>query len=206
MKKIYKMKILPPAGKFKLKLRLFPLLIFSWILLSWLLLVAIGDKSVFSQELKNQQIFRITVPANQSWTDTGLEVVEGQAIIFDASGIICLQQGNPIANCGPDGYKLKTVQQPLPDQNIGSLIGKVVQLISVETDKETGQEIRNEITKEFYIGPTARVRMPLSGHLFLGVNENLVADNSGEFKVIIYLLKNKKNKNSFFFKLFPFNF
>ena len=134
------------------------------------------------------------MPANQSWTDTGLEVFQGQAIIFEASGIICLQRGNPIANCGPDGYKLKTVQQPLRDENIGALIGRVVNLISIETDKETGQEIRNEIIKEFYIGPTARVEMPLSGHLFLGVNENLVADNSGEFKVIIYLLSNKNDK------------
>ncbi len=188
MKKINKMETLALIRKFKLKLRVFPFLIFSWILFSWFLSPILADQIGHSQQLRNQQIFRVTVPANQSWTDTGLEVSQGQAIIFEASGIICLQQGNPIANCGPDGYKLKTVQQPLRDQNIGALIGRVVKLISVETDKETGEEIRNEIIKKFYIGPTARVEMPLSGHLFLGINENLVADNSGEFKVIIYLL------------------
>ena len=34
--------------------------------------------------------------------------------------------------------------------------------------------------------------MPLQGRLFLGVNENVVKDNDGEFTVSIYL-KNKIN-------------
>jgi len=163
------------------------------MLFSWLLFLR-GEQTKNIQEVGDQKTYRITVPANQSWADAGLDVRQGQVVFFEASGVICLQQGNPIAHCGPEGYKLKTVQQPLHNKNIGSLIAKVVKLISVETDKETGEEIRNEIVKEFYIGPATRMEMPLSGHLFLGINENLVGDNSGEFRVIIYLLTNNKDK------------
>ena len=56
-----------------------------------------------------------------------------------------------------------------------------------EIDEETGEEIRHEIIEKFYIGSADQVRMPISGRLFLGINENVVGDNSGEFEVIIYL-------------------
>jgi hypothetical protein len=92
-----------------------------------------------------------------------------------------------MAWCGPDGMDRKTMQQPISDRNIGALIGKVVWLISIEVDEETGEEIRHEIIEKFYIGSADQVRMPISGRLFLGINENVVGDNSGEFEVIIYL-------------------
>ena len=85
------------------------------------------------------KVHQTSVLAEQGWTDTGLDVVEGQDVYFKASGMISLQKGNPMAFCGPDGYDLKTVQQPLSDKNIGALIGKVVYLISVEIDEETGE-------------------------------------------------------------------
>jgi hypothetical protein len=107
-------------------------------------------------------------------------------MVFEASGVISLQKGNPMAYCGPDGYNLRTVQQPLRDKNIGALIGRVVFLVSVEVDEETGEETRNEIIEEFYIGEEIRMKMPLSGRLFLGINENVVGDNSGEYKVLVY--------------------
>lgn len=128
---------------------------------------------------------QLIVAANQSWTDTGIDVAEDLTIYFEATGVISLQKGNPMAYCGPDGLSLRTVQQPFPDKNIGALIGKVVFLISVEIDEETGEETRNEIVKEFYIGEENRVKMPISGRLFLGINENVVGDNSGEFKVLL---------------------
>lgn len=133
-----------------------------------------------------EEVYRISVLGDVDWTDTGLEVKENQEIYFSALGGISLQKGNPKAYCGPDGYPLKTMQQPFSDRNIGALIGKVVLLISIELDEETGEEIRHEIGEIFYIGAENDIRMPLSGRLFLGINENIVADNSGEYEVIIY--------------------
>jgi hypothetical protein len=134
------------------------------------------------------RVFRLTVPSNVPWTDTGYDVEGDQTFSFSASGGISLQEGNPMAYCGPDGYDLKTVQQPIQNENIGALIGKVVLLISIEVDEETGEETRNERVEIFYIGSDRIVSMPISGRLFLGVNENVAEDNSGQFTVDIRLM------------------
>ena len=139
------------------------------------------------QSPKESKVHRLIVAADKSWTDTGLDVAKKQEVYFEARGMISLQKGNPMAYCGPDGYNLKTVQQPLPEENIGALIGKVVYLVSVERDKETGEEIRNEVVEKFHIGEAKRVEISMGGHLFLGINENVVGDNSGEYEVILIL-------------------
>jgi len=140
-----------------------------------------------SSDLEWKEVSTITVLGSVDWTDAGLEVKEDQEIYFIAERQISLQRGNPMAWCGPDGMERKTMQQPISDKNIGALIGKVVWLISIEVDEETGEQIRHEIIEKFYIGSANQVRMPISGRLFLGINENVVGDNSGEFEVIIYL-------------------
>lgn len=164
--------------------------VFVFLFLFCLLFPIRGEEEKDENQRK-EEFLRVSVLADRDWTDTGLDVKEGQEIYFTATGGISLQKGNPMAYCGPDGYNLKTVQQPLPDSNIGSLIGKVVQLVSVEIDEETGEEIRNEIVETFCIGAEGRITMPIEGRLFLGINENIVGDNSGEFKVIIFLMEDK---------------
>lgn len=140
--------------------------------------------------IESQEIVHgMNVLGNENWTDTGLGVMEDQEVYFRATGGISLQKGNPMAYCDPDGYDYRGIQQPILNKNIGALIGKVVHLISVEIDEETGEEVRNEIEEIFYVGRENKVVMPLSGRLFLGINENVVGDNSGQFKVEIYLRK-----------------
>jgi hypothetical protein len=127
----------------------------------------------------------IIIPGNAAWTDTSIEVVQGQAIEFTAEGKISLQRGNPQADCGPDGYDLLTIQQPLTEKNLGALIGKVVIAVTVTKDEETGEERTDEAAELFYIGAGSRVDMPAKGRLFLGINELVIGDNAGEFKVTI---------------------
>jgi len=134
-------------------------------------------------------IYTMGVLGNADWTGTGYDVVKGQEIFFKASGLVIFQEGNPLALCGPEGYNLKTMQQPLSEKNIGALIGKIVQLISIEIDEETEEEIRNEMVEYFFIGSENKVVMSIDGRLFLGINENLVGDNSGEFEVTLYIKK-----------------
>ncbi|OGD23099.1 MAG: hypothetical protein A2Y69_11850 [Candidatus Aminicenantes bacterium RBG_13_59_9] len=125
------------------------------------------------------------VTGNSAWTDTGIDVIQGQAIEFTAEGMISLQKGNPQADCGPDGYDLRTVQQPLADCNLGALIGKVVIAVTVIKDKKTGKEKHEEAAELFPIGARNRVEMPVKGRLFLGVNELVIGDNAGQFMVTI---------------------
>ena len=148
---------------------------------------ALAKEQEARTDLEWKEVAQVTVLGNVDWTDTGLEVKEDQEIYFSAQRQISLQRGNPMAWCGPDGMDRKTMQQPISEKNIGALIGKVVWLISIEVDEESGEQIRHEIIEKFYIGSANQVKMPISGRLFLGINENVVGDNSGEFEVIIYL-------------------
>jgi hypothetical protein len=127
----------------------------------------------------------VVVPGNTAWTDTGIEVFQGQEIEFAAEGKVSLQKGNPQADCGPDGYDLQTIQQPLADRNLGALIGKVVIGVTVIKDAKTGQEKTEEAAEFFYIGAGSRVDMPARGRLFLGINELVIGDNAGEFTVTV---------------------
>lgn len=132
---------------------------------------------------------RMTVISHQNWTDSGYRVLEGQEIQFQSSGVISLQAGNPIAfPCGPEGLKMLTLQKPLREENIGCLIGRIVQVVGIEVDERTGEKTPIEIESLFFIGARNRVKMPLSGHLFLGVNELVVGDNQGQFSALFFLL------------------
>lgn len=142
--------------------------------------------TVQAQELK----LVMAVPAQVAWTDTGLEVEEGEEFIFEASGTISLQAGNPEGFCGPEGVELKTIQQPMAEEKLGMLLGKVVQLISIEIDPQIKEAKRLEEIRLFALGRQRRVKMPMKGRLYLGINENVVEDNSGEFLVVVRKLSN----------------
>lgn len=160
-------------------------------LMGCLVLLCLSGQEVIRPGMEPGRVYRITVPGNVHWTDMGVDVKAGQEISFEAEGVISLQRGNPVAfPCGPEGFDLKTIQQPLRGENIGALIGRIVLLISVEVDEETEEETRNEIIKEFFIGEQNRVLMPIDGNLFLGINELVVEDNFGNFKVEMELLDN----------------
>ncbi len=149
------------------------------------LLLAFGAVAAWAQVSEEGLVKTIVVPADAGWVDTGIDVLQGEARTFRAAGRITLQRGNPAADCGPDGLDFMTVQQPLQDRNIGSLIGKVAQLISVRVDEDTGEEIRDEIVAVFHIGAEQEVLAPIRGRLYLGINENVVKDNGGAFTVSI---------------------
>ncbi len=154
-------------------------------LLCWL--SAFFNPAVWGQKTESvPAIKQVEVPASAGWVDTGLEVMEGEKYEFIASGSISCQQGNPVASCGPEGLDLQTVQQPLPDHNLGALVGKVVKLISIRKEEDSGEEIREEVVRIFFIGPHSEVEMPLAGKLYLGVNDSVYADNDGKFNVSIF--------------------
>jgi hypothetical protein len=139
---------------------------------------------------------KIVVPGNAAWTDTGLDVKKGQEFYFEATGTVSLQNDNPVASCGPEGLNLQTMQQPLPDQNLGTLIGKIREKVEVTEDKETGEKNQREIGELFFIGRENKVSLPSDGRLMLGVNENVVGDNDGGFTVNIYAKKRQEGVRS----------
>ena len=64
--------------------------------------------------------------------------------------------------------------------------GKVSRVLSVRIDEKTGEGFREELIRYFYIGREQTAAMPIGGRLYLGVNEDVVKDNDGQFVVSIY--------------------
>ncbi len=128
----------------------------------------------------------IEVAGGPAWTDAGLEVLVDQEFWFEASGTICLQDGNPEADCGPEGLKIRLMQQPIPEQNLGCLVGRVLQDIEVIEDPQTKEKTFKEHGVAFFIGKIGPAKIPADGRLFLGPNENVREDNGGAFTVKIY--------------------
>ena len=131
-------------------------------------------------------IKKTTHTGTAPWTDTGIEVKAGEEFYFEAEGTVSLQKDNPVAVCGPEGLNLRTMQQPVTDQNLGCLIGRVLERTEVTVDKDRGEKTVRAFGPTFFIGKQAQVVMPASGRLLVGVNENVTKDNDGEFAVSIY--------------------
>jgi hypothetical protein len=110
----------------------------------------------------------IQVQANVPWTDTRITVKSGDMVSFQATGQINFGQ-SPGQQAGPDGNPAAhSPNYPIAALNAGTLIGKVGS------------------SAPFGIGTnSAPVRMPASGRLMLGVNDNEIKDNSGYFSVVI---------------------
>lgn len=104
----------------------------------------------------------------QQWLSTNIAVTAGQALHFQASGSVQFSP-DPNDHAEPQGpaNHHTVVRAPMPNQPGGSLIGRI----------DNGQP--------FWIGNQATVNMPAAGTLFIGINDEVVADNSGQFNVVI---------------------
>jgi hypothetical protein len=110
--------------------------------------------------------YAISVDPTQPWTDTGLTVRAGDTINLDAQGSIQLStDGNDTA--GPAGANRRAANAPLRQQAAGALIARIGNSIPI------------------HVGDRRSFRAPASGRLFLGVNDDFLRDNGGEFRVTV---------------------
>jgi hypothetical protein len=113
----------------------------------------------------------VVVTANVPWSDSGIDVRAGQEIYLAATGIIRWGPGD--RRDGPDGERSSPVNagRPMPNRAAGALIGKV--------GAESGDL--------FFLGSQeGPIRMRSSGRLFLGINDDVLTDNQGNFRVLVY--------------------
>jgi PA-IL-like protein/EF hand domain-containing protein len=109
----------------------------------------------------------ITVNAMEQWTDTGVYVRAGDTITFQAEGTIQMS-GDPNDTANPAGSRRRAPNAPLRQSAAGSLIARIGN------------------SAPFVVGGNSRtVRAPANGQLFLGVNDDYLGDNSGEFRVMV---------------------
>jgi hypothetical protein len=112
----------------------------------------------------------VVVPGNVAWTNTGIQVTRGQWLRFEPSGEIRLSfNGDDVAVAAGAKSGRMTDKAPIPTIYAGALIGRVNR------------------GKPFSIGNTTQAfQMPANGTLFLGVNDDHVPDNSGNYVVKVW--------------------
>ena len=110
------------------------------------------------------------VSGNQAWSDTGVDVRAGQTIYFESSGQV---RWGKDRRDGPAGERNSpsNPNRPLGNRNAAALIGR----------------IGNGSNDYFFIGDeSGPVRVRSSGRLYLGINDDVLTDNSGNFRVVVY--------------------
>jgi Ca2+-binding EF-hand superfamily protein len=105
----------------------------------------------------------VRVEAKQRWTDTGLDVQAGDRITFDAEGTMDLSEGGT-DTATPAGAKSgrRAPEAPLRQEVAGGLIARI-----------------GESTPLFIGSQRTIQRAPVSGRLYLGVNDDHLDDNTG---------------------------
>ena len=109
----------------------------------------------------------VTVSPTQPWSDTGIDVRNGQQIYFQASGQVTWAPNKRVDANGTRNSKADT-PRPLPGRNSGALLGRV-------GERDT-----------FFIGlDVGPYRVRGNGRLYLGVNDDNLEDNTGAYYVVV---------------------
>ena len=109
------------------------------------------------------------VSADVPWNDSGIDVRAGQTIFFEAQGQV--RWGRDRRD-GPAGERNSpsNPNRPMGNRNAAALIGKI----------GSGNDL-------FFIGDDAGpIRARSSGRLYLVINDDVLKDNSGNFRVVVH--------------------
>ncbi|OFW42336.1 MAG: hypothetical protein A3J29_11885 [Acidobacteria bacterium RIFCSPLOWO2_12_FULL_67_14b] len=113
---------------------------------------------------------QVIVSADVAWNDTGVDVRNGQTVYFEAAGQVRWGRDRRDGAAG-ERNSPPNPGRPMPNRNAAALIGK----------------IGNNSNDFFFIGDeTGPVRIRGNGRLYLGVNDDVLTDNSGNFRVVVY--------------------
>lgn len=111
----------------------------------------------------------VRVPGNQAWVSTGITVRRGDLVSFATTGRLQLSDDpGDVAHSAGSLRQRTAGRSPLPQNFAGALIARVA------------------TSAPFPIGDnTAPIAMPAAGVLYLGINDDEVSDNRGEYVVTI---------------------
>jgi hypothetical protein len=126
-----------------------------------------NDNNSFGGRPSGMREKQTIVSADVAWNDSGIDVKAGQTVYFEAQGQV--RWGRDRRD-GPAGERNSpsNPNRPMGNRNAAALIGKI------------GNDL-------FFIGDeTGPVRLRTSGRLYLGVNDDVLTDNSGNFRVVVY--------------------
>lgn len=117
---------------------------------------------------KSQSTTTVTIPATQAFTDTGIDLTQGDSVSITASGTIYIAASDPGKT--PDGDPNCTADSSYvgPGLPCWSLIGWIGNSVG-----------------PFEVGSSDTFSASASGRLYLGVNDNNFGDNSGSWTATV---------------------
>lgn len=129
----------------------------------------ISSTSDFAQ-VKGRQQTSLSVSLDRPWTDTGVYLAQGQPVTVTARGTMNWYTGSCNGKClsTPAGI-------PCPGggpERLGLTCLSLIGLVGVSG-------------RPFYVGDSLTFTAPAAGELFLGVNDDNVADNTGDWTATI---------------------
>jgi len=129
-----------------------------------------GDGVLSGAEVRNEPN-EVIVKAVERWTNTGVEVREGEVVRIESAGTVQLSAAaEDTSSPGGAGSGRRAPSAPLPDRPTGGLIARI----------GNGPPL--------FVGADSTLRANASGQLYLGVNDDHLADNRGEFRVKVDVL------------------
>ena len=110
----------------------------------------------------------IVVRPTDRWTDTGIFVRQGDILTFSATGSIEMsgESGDPADPTGSRTGRLAP-NAPLKNEPAGILLARI------------------GVGTPVAVGRTTQIRAALDGRLYLGVNDDYLDDNHGEYRVVV---------------------
>jgi hypothetical protein len=110
----------------------------------------------------------IVVDPNDRWTATGIVVGAGDTLTFDAEGTVQLStDAADVASPAGAHSGRRAPDAPLQRRPAGALIARIGNSAPI------------------FVGARGSFRAPVDGELFLGVNDDFLRDNTGDFRVAV---------------------
>ena len=128
----------------------------------------VGNDAVTGATDRTANTDVVVVSSQVRWTDTGINVTAGDRLVVRSEGTITMSTAGDSATAAGSTTGRKAADAPFRQRAAGGLIGRI---------GDSGP---------FFIGDGGALgQVPASGRLFLGVNDDHLADNRGEFRVTI---------------------
>jgi hypothetical protein len=119
----------------------------------------------------------VVVKANERWASTGVYMLEGEVARIESAGTVQLSaDAADTSSPGGAGSGRRALSAPLPDRPAGALIARVGN------------------GSPFFVGAEPTLRANATGFLYLGVNDDHLGDNRGEFRVKIDVPSRGRNR------------
>ena len=126
-----------------------------------------GDGVLSGAEVRDDPD-QLIVAATRRWTATGVYLRAGEVIRIESAGMVQLSgDAADTSSPGGAGSGRRVLSAPMPGSPAGGLIARIGN------------------SDPLFVGAAPTLRANASGQLYLGVNDDHLADNRGEFRVRI---------------------